>query len=100
MSTLHYHKKNQQFWSQYSSVPGWHQCLHHCHTKQKTMYFAVCSSIPQLIIQILLDIDLFTIMQYALFFFELWKWQEVVDIDNFACLVPLHAPTIYSMQLI
>ena len=27
MSTLHYYKKNQQFWCQYSSVPEWHQCL-------------------------------------------------------------------------
>ena len=30
------------------------------------------------------------------YFFELWKWWEVVDIDNFASLVPLHVSTIYS----
>ena len=29
------------------------------------------------------EIDLFSIMQHALFFFELWMWREVVDIDNF-----------------
>ena len=32
----------------------------------------------------------------CLIFFELWKWREAVDIDNLACLVPLHVPTIYS----
>ena len=37
----------------------------------------------------------------CLIFFKLWKWQEEVDIDNFACLVPLHVPTIswYSTVL-
>ena len=38
------------------------------YTKRKTMYFAVCSSIPQLKIQIFSEIDLFSIMQHALFF--------------------------------
>ena len=88
MSTLHYHKKNQQFWSQYSSVPDGISA----YTKRKTMYFAVCSSIPQLGIQISRILIYLPSCNMPYFF----RAVEVVDIDNFACLVPLHVPTIYS----
>src|ERR1700678_1126690 len=34
---------------------------------------------------------------HASIFFEPRRWWEVVDLNNFACLVLLHVPTIYSM---
>src|SRR5271168_1402171 len=66
------------------------------YTNQKTVYFAVYSSFPQLRIQILWQITFLSTMEHASIFFEPRRWWEVVDLNNFACLVPLHVPTIYS----
>src|ERR1700678_1156155 len=68
------------------------------YTNQKTVYFAVYSSFPQLRIQILWQITFLSTMEHASIFFEPRRWWEVVDLNNFACLVPLHVPTIYSMM--
>ena len=56
--------------------------------------------IPHLRIQYFSEIDLFSINMPCFFFFELRKWRKVVDIDNFACLVPLHIPTLYSKPVV
>src|ERR1700678_3983500 len=68
------------------------------YTNQKTVYFAVYSSFPQLRIQILWQITFLSTMEHASNFFKPRRWWEVVDLNNFACLVPLHVPTIYSSQ--
>src|ERR1700678_3146990 len=65
------------------------------YTNQKTVYFAVYSSFPQLRIQNLWQITFLCTMEHASIFFEPRRWWEVVDLNNFACLVPLHVPTIY-----